>query len=447
MAPEVLVLSGDQDETAFIKNNLAGRGWEVNSSARLPSALRSLKGSELVILNFDGKNVETLREIRSYHPESVILVSDEPDSMCGAVKEGAFDFIEKPLDPIKLDTAVRNAFQYMTYRDELRRLKRTEAPHLVSSKNRAMLRVFHQADKAAGKNVPVLLLGEPGTGKEILARSIHYNSARAGSPFVQVEVPAPDSAVSLFGMVTSKGIAHGAIMSASGGTVYIESIGKLEPDIASKLAAFIRDKKFVPEKGSEPLRADVRVICSAHDLGAQSPLSKSFRSKISIPPLRQRREDILVLAEHFLRSECISLKTGPKRLSKDARKYLLEYDWPGNVGELKNAVKKACLVSDGETGIERRHLASGGATYCSIREFLDDKLKGYMKGLVKTGGSGLYDTVTAEVEKALIDLALKETGGNQLKASKILGLNRNTLRAKIRLYKIKNSRAAKASKP
>jgi DNA-binding protein Fis len=109
-------------------------------------------------------------------------------------------------------------------------------------------------------------------------------------------------------------------------------------------------------------------------------------------------------------------------------------------------VKKACLVSGGEPVIERRHIASGGAAYCSVREFLEDKLKGYMGGLVKTGGSGIYETVTAEVEKSLIELALKETGGNQLKASKILGLNRNTLRAKIKLYKIKNGRAAKASK-
>ncbi|MGD2080220.1 MAG: sigma 54-interacting transcriptional regulator [Nitrospirota bacterium] len=446
MAPEVFVLSGDQDETAFIENSLAGRGFEVRSSARLSSALRALKGSELVILSFDGKNVETLREIRSYHPESVVLVSDEPDSMNGAVREGAFDFLEKPLNPVRLNTAVRNAFQYMSSRDELSRLKRTEAPRLVPPRNREMLRVSHQADRAAVKNVPVLLLGETGTGREVIARSIHFNGARAGEPFVQVEAPAAEVAAGLFGTVTSKGVAHGAIMTASGGTVYIEGVDKLEPDIAARLAAFIRDKKFVPEKGSEPLRADVRVICSAHALDAKSPLSKSFRSKISIPPLRRRREDLLPLAEHFLKSECSSLGTGPKRFSKDAGKYVLEHDWPGNAGELKNAVRKACLLSEGETAIERRHLASGGAAYCSVREFLDDKLKGYMRGLVKTGGSGLYDTVTAEVEKALIELALKETGGNQLKASKILGLNRNTLRSKIKLYKIKNGRAAKASK-
>jgi DNA-binding NtrC family response regulator len=446
MAPEVFVLSGDQDETAFIKNSLAGRGCEVRSSARLSSALRALKGSELVILSFDGKNIETLREIRSYHPESVIVVADEPDSMNMAVREGAFDFLEKPLNPVKLNTAVRNAFQYMAYRDELSRLKRAEAPQLVPSRNREMLRVLHQADRAAAKNVPVLLLGERGTGREVIARSIHFNDARAGGPFVRVETHAPDVAADLFGTVTSKGIAHGAIMSASGGTVYIEGADRLEPAVASRLAAFIRDKRFVPEKGSEPLRSDARVICSAFALDVQSPIFKSFRSKISIPPLRRRREDAVHLAEHFLKSESSELGTGPKRFSKDAKKYILENDWPGNSSELKNAVKKACLVSGGEPVIERRHIASGGAAYCSVREFLEDKLKGYMGGLVKTGGSGIYETVTAEVEKSLIELALKETGGNQLKASKILGLNRNTLRAKIKLYKIKNGRAAKASK-
>lgn len=440
MASEVFVLSRDQDETAFIKNTIKNHGCDVRSSAGVSSALKALKGSELVVLCLDGRNVETLKEIRSYYPESVILVADSPETAGKALKEGAFDFLEKPLNPARLDTAVRNALGYMTYRDELRRLKSVEAPQVVPPKNRKMLKVSHQADRAAARNVPVLILGEKGTGKEVIARTIHYNSARAVGPFVMVEDPAAGGEAVLFGRATVRGIAHGAVMAADGGTLYLENAEALGAELAKKLASFIKSRKFVPEGGSEALRADVRVICSAAALDARNPLYKSIRSKISIPPLRERPEDVVLLAEHFLRNDCASLKMGPKRFSKDAKRYLVEHNWPGNAGELKNAVKKACLLAK-DALIERRHLASGdGSAYCSVGEFLDDKLKRYLKGLAKIGGSGLYDTVTSEVEKALIELALRETGGNQLKASKILGLNRNTLRAKIKLYKIKNGR-------
>ncbi len=443
MASEVFVLSRDQDETAFIKNALRDEGCVVRSSTGVSSALRAFRGSELIFLSLDGRNAETLREIKSYLPESVILVADAPESAPRVIKEGAHDFIEKPLNPSRLSTTVRNALRYITYREELHRLKSTEAPQMVPSRNRKMLKAMQQAERAASKNAPVLVIGEAGTGKEAIARTIHFESARAAGPFVIVAEAASKGETGLFGRATTKGVSHGAIMSASGGTIFLENVELLVGELAKKLASFVKDGKFVPEGGSEALRADVRVICSAASMDAQSLLYKSFRSRILLPSLRERREDIAALAENLMKDVCSSLKVEQKKFSKDAKEFLLEHAWPGNAGELKNAITKACLLSSDST-VERRHLASGGAAYCSVREFLDDKLSGYLKGLAKIGGSGLYDTVTSEVEKALIELALKETGGNQLKAAKVLGLNRNTLRARIKLYKIKNSRKAKA---
>ncbi len=200
----------------------------------------------------------------------------------------------------------------------------------------------------------------------------------------------------------------------------------------------MKEKRFTPVGGAEALRVDVRVVCAAEDLDKKDPLFKCFSTRISIPPLRERTEDIVPLAEYFAKSACLAHGTGHKRLSRDAKKYLTGHAWPGNTGELKNAVVKACLLAR-EPLIERRHLASGdGSAYCSVREFLDDKLNGYISGMAKLENSCLYETVTSEFEKALLELVLKETGGNQLKASKILGLNRNTMRSKIKLYKIKN---------
>ncbi len=369
-----------------------------------------------------------------------MLVADEEESQAKALKEGAYDFLERPLNPVKLGASVRNALNFMEYRDEIHRLKSSEAPQLVTPKNRKMLKVHQQVERAAARQNPVLILGEKGTGKEVAARTIHYNSARMAGPLVIVEDPSAEGDAGLFGRATTKGISHGKLMAAKGGTILFKNVDRLESELSRKLAAFIKEKKFSPEGSDEAIRPDVRVVCSAPTIDARSALYKSFRTKISIPPLRERPEDIVPLAEHFLKNDCTALKTEAKRFSKGAKDFLLENDWPGNAAELKNAVKKACLLTK-EPLVERRHLASGdGSAYCSVMEFLDDKLKGYLKGMAKVGNTGLYDTVTSEVERALIEIALKETGGNQLKASRILGLNRNTLRAKIKLYKIKNGR-------
>jgi DNA-binding NtrC family response regulator len=440
MISEVVVLSSEQDETAFIKNILKPQGCEVRAAQGVSSALRAMKGNELIVLSLDGQNEAALKEIISYHPGAVVLVADGQESQARALKEGAYDFLERPLNPIKLGAAVRNALNFLEYRDEIHRLKSTEAPQLVTPKNRKMLKAYQQVERAAARQTPVLILGEKGTGKEVAARTIHYNSTRMTGPLLIIEDPAAEGDAGLFGRATTKGISHGRVMEAKGGTIVLKNVDRLEPELSRKLAAFIKEKKFSPEGSDEAIRPDVRVVCSAPTLDARSALYKSFRTKISIPPLRERPEDIVPLAEHFLKNDCTTLKTEAKRFSKGAKDFLLENKWPGNAGELKNAVKKACLLTK-EPLVERRHLASGdGSAYCSVMEFLDDKLKGYLKGMAKVGNTGLYDTVTSEVERALIEIALKETGGNQLKASRILGLNRNTLRAKIKLYKIKNGR-------
>jgi DNA-binding NtrC family response regulator len=440
MSSEVFVLSSEQDETAFIKNTLKSQGCDVRAAQGIPSALRAMKGHEVVLLNFDGQNETALKEIISYHPDAVVLVADSPESEGRALKEGAHDFLGKPINPVRLNTAVKNALNYISYREEIHRLKSTDAPQLVTPKNRKMLKVYQQVERAAARQTPVLILGEKGTGKEVAARTIHYNSTRMAGPILIIEDQAVEGDAGLFGRATTKGISHGKIMEAKGGTILLKNVDKLDAELSRKLAAFIKEKKFNPEGSDETIRPDVRVVCSAPTLDARSALYKSFRTKISIPPLRERPEDIVPLAEHFLKNDCTALKTEGKRFSKGAKDFLVENNWPGNAGELKNMVKKACLLTE-EPLLERRHLASGdGSAYCSVMEFLDDKLKGYLKGMAKVGNSGLYDTVTSEVERALIEIALKETGGNQLKASRILGLNRNTLRAKIKLYKIKNGR-------
>ncbi len=441
MYREIFVFSRDQEETESIRNALKSRGYEVNSRSTVPSSFRAFKGSELVLLSLGSDNIETLREIKSYHPEAVVVVADSTaEAAARAVREGAYDFLQRPIDHVKLGTAVQNAFTYMSLRSEVMNLKTTEAPHLVSPRNRKMLKVSRQIERASAMSSPLLITGEAGVGKEAIARVIHTNSSRVAGPFVTVENPAEEGEAGLFGKATSKGISHGKIVSATGGTVLVKRADTLKAELKRKFCGFIKDKKFIPVGDTEAIRADVRVICIAEHMDKKDALYKCFGSRLSIPPLRERPEDIVPLAEYFARTACGDHGTGHKRFSRDAKNYLEGHSWPGNTGELKNAVIKACLLT-AEPLIERRHLASGdGSAYCSVKEFLDDKLRGYLKGMAKLGNSSLYDTVTSEFEKALLELVLKETGGNQLKASKILGLNRNTMRSKIKLYKIKNGK-------
>lgn len=159
---------------------------------------------------------------------------------------------------------------------------------------------------------------------------------------------------------------------------------------------------------------------------------------IRVPSLRERKEDILPLAQYLLNEVTEKFETGPKELSKDARSFLLKYEWPGNIRELENTIKRAAVFSNGSV-IRKKDFLVGDIGAYSIREFMDEKLKRYLKAMKKLDNGYLYETVLTEVEKSLFTIVLKETEGNQLKASKILGINRNTLRSKIKEYKIRIS--------
>ncbi len=158
--------------------------------------------------------------------------------------------------------------------------------------------------------------------------------------------------------------------------------------------------------------------------------------QIKLPPLRERKEDIPLLAKNFLRETTEKLETGEKELSRDAKALLQKYDWPGNVRELENVIKRACVLSSG-TIIENKDLLIEEDNSYSIKDFLEEKLKHYLKDMTNISNCNLYDTVLSEAEKALISIVFKETNGNQLKTAKVLGINRNTLRSKIKEYKIK----------
>ncbi len=463
MEKEVLIIDDDEAITWVVKKALEPSGYRVTSRPKLSSGLKAVKGGlQIVLLDIvlpDGNGLDALREIRSSYRDAVVIMitaHGRMESTVDAMKEGAYDYIEKPFDVEELKIIVEKAFRDIAVREELNNLRsvtaEAEEPQIVG-RSPKMLKVFKDIGRVAPKDITVLITGESGTGKELVAKAIHHNSKRRTGPFVAINsasIPKDLMEAELFGW--EKGAFTGAkekhigkIESANGGTLFLDEISELDLNLQAKLLRFMQDRKFSPLGSNRVVEADVRVLGATNKELKEAVSKALFRDdlyyrfnvvQIKIPLLRERREDVVPLAKHFLKDAEKKFETGKKELSREAKDLLLKYHWPGNVRELENAIKRASVLSNG-TIIEKRDLLLEDTISCSIKEFLEDKLKRYLKEMTALENCNLYESVISEVEKALITIMLAETRGNQLKASKTLGINRNTLRAKIKEYKIK----------
>lgn len=325
-------------------------------------------------------------------------------------------------------------------------------PPQIMGKSSMILKVFEKIRKIASKDTPVLISGENGTYKELVARVIHDNSRRQGGPFIAINlasIPGELAEAELFGRETKAATEgrdqkSGKVAEASGGTLFIEEISTMDSNLRDKVIPLIQDKG-TRLNDHDTIQSDVRIIgTTCRNPGEVvkkgqylNDLFQAFHGvHLRIPSLRERKEDILPLVQYFLNESERKFETGQKELSKDAKNYLTTYDWPGNIRELENMIKRATILSQGPL-IEKKHLLMADIGSCSIREFLEEKLKRYLKEMMKLETCNLYETVLSEVERSLIAIVLQETEGNQLKTSKTLGINRNTLRSKIKEYKIR----------
>jgi DNA-binding NtrC family response regulator len=324
-------------------------------------------------------------------------------------------------------------------------------PHIMG-KSLKSRRVLGEIGKLSLQDTIVLMYGEKGCCKELIAKAIHDNGPRCDGPFIRMDLTAITGDLAekeLFGCGEKRpkeaaGEGRSRIEDADGGTLFLDNISEMELGLQEKFFSFLRrEETGLPDQ--DIYRSDVRVVC-ATSINLKEVVDRGMFRKdlytllnsvqISIPSLRERKEDILPLAQYFLGKTVERFAAGDKELSKEAEDFLLKYDWPGDVHELEEMIKKAVLLSSGQA-IERKDLVLGDVNCCSIKEFLEEKLKRYLKEMTQLDNCNLYNTVLSEVERSLISIVLKETGGNQLKAAKTLGINRNTLRAKIKDYKIR----------
>jgi DNA-binding NtrC family response regulator len=457
MAQERLIYIVDDEETiARLLEHWVTKKWGYQSHV-FPSGEACLESlnvlPDLVLLDImlpGIGGVDTLKEIKQHHPElPVIMLSAQGkvDVAIETLKLGATDYFSKPVDFAKLEVSIKNAIQSHDLAREVSRLREAvEKPvHFdnILTDSGAMQEVFKLVHKVKDNDICVLVLGESGTGKELIARAIHYNGIRKNGPFTVVNcasIPRDLLESELFGH--EKGSFTGAYQrrigkfeQANGGTLFLDEIGELDPSLQSKLLRVIQSRQFERVGGNETLTADVRLVSATNRDLVKAVAQKEFREDlyfrlatfpIMLPPLRERRSDILLLAEHFLKHFCEEVSKPNLGISKKALRLLYDYAWPGNVRELQNAIQRAVLMADGNT-INEKDLPLAVVTFGSREE--NDAASPLSIG---------EETIRPleKVKEESIRQALKITEGNIVEAARKLKIGRATMYRLMKKFKI-----------
>src|SRR5271166_5946749 len=398
----------------------------------------------------------------------VITAASTMNNAVEAMKRGAHDYLTKPFANLDLvAAAVKRAVEVGAQAADLDRLKDEVNRQLVGGeiigRSAAMQEVYKLIGRVVTNDATVLLSGESGTGKELVARAIHFKSARWRSPFVAVNCSAIPHGLlesELFGH--ERGSFTGASERRAGkfemadtGTIFLDEIGDLPVELQPKLLRVLQEREFNRVGSVETLKLKARVIAATNQNLETLVAARKFREDlyfrlrvipIQMPALRERRDDIAELTDYFVSKAAQEMGARATTISPEARVKLESADWPGNVRELENAVMRAALLAPGTTiraddiELARPGGAGGVATAAADGATLGDIISGRIAGWFDSPGGeeprDLYHRLVAEIERPLVELALKRAGGNQVRAARMLGLNRNTLRKKITDHKI-----------
>jgi DNA-binding NtrC family response regulator len=441
---------------------LRGWGFEPVEAETVSAALAAFEAETpaavLLDINLpDGSGLDVLRKIRQRQQDAVVIMITANvlvDETIAALRGGAYDFIGKPINLEELQVAIRNGIEAGRLRKEVNLYRAERAQQFsfdqIIGESPAMREMLALAHKVAESEVSsVLLQGESGTGKDLVAKAIHYHSARAESPFIAINCAAlPGTLIEseLFGyekgaFTDAKARKEGLFEQAEGGTLFLDEIGELELSLQAKLLRVLEEGSFRRVGGLKDLPLDVRVIAASNrDLKTEGEAGR-FRSdlfyrlsviQIDIPPLRERGDDIRVLAEHYLSSFRSRLRKNIDGIDEEALATFRRYEWPGNVRELRNVIERAMILEDGEE-ITTRYLPRG---------LVSDSLGGSASPAVTSDRVRLpADGVSLEeVEMSLVKQALQRSGGNQTRAAELLHISRDQLR--YRMKKLEETGAA-----
>jgi DNA-binding NtrC family response regulator len=400
--------------------------------------------TDLVMPGTDG--IELTRRLKETCPDTDIVLitafASVPTAI-EAIRAGAYDYVEKPFCPERLELVIKKIIEHQDIvRENFSLRQKLDSQYRfenIIAKSHRMQEVFEVVRVVAKSNATVLVTGESGTGKELIARAIHNLSQRRGKPFVAVSCAAlPESLLEseLFGH--ERGAFTGATSQKKGkfeyahtGTLFLDEIGDISPNVQVHLLRVIEEKEFNRVGGNEPIKVDVRII-SATNRDLKAGMEKGqFREDlyyrlnvvaIHLPPLRERREDIPPLAEHFLRKFAMENHKEIKDFSPDANELMMKYEWPGNIRELENAIERAVILARGEF-ITQDELPGIGASLASV----------------DLAGKSLRD-----LEKECIMGTLRKTGGNISESARILGITRMTLYNKMKEFGLSVNKSDRA---
>ncbi len=434
----ILVVDDAPDTLEVVERNLVSRGYSVITAHSVGEATRTLEMTpvDLVITDYKMPQVDGLDLVRYVHDNfadvEIVMITGYPsiDRAVKAVQLGAGDYLEKPFTNEKLFEAVERALRRLSERRAARHSQTLELsqPHGLVGKSEPMQLVYHAINRASSTTANVLITGESGTGKELVARAIHYNSHRAACPFEPVNcggIPEGLLESELFGH--DKGSFTGAteartgfFQAADGGTLFLDEISETSMNMQVKLLRVLQDKQIIRVGDSAQHKVDVRIVAATNKNLENLVSKKLFREDlyfrlsvvtISVPPLRDRENDILLLANVFAEQYARELDRPTVEFSPNAIRVLKDYYWPGNVRELQNVVQRVMIMSDSET-VEAHDLPS------------------LMKNSVPYYSGN--DRTLAQVEIEHIQNVLASVNGNKTRAAQILGIDRKTLRERLK---------------
>lgn len=439
------------------------RGWDyIPVEAGTVADAISVFDAELpsvVLLDIDlpdGSGLDVLREIKHRQPEAVVIMITGDvviENTISALRGGAYDFIGKPVKLEELRVTIRNGIEAHRLRREVKEIRRERARAFsfeqIIGESPAVRAILGMALKVAESEVSsVLMQGESGTGKDLVAKAIHYGSRRAEAPFVAINcaaLPANLIESELFGyekgaFTDAKARKEGLFEQAEGGTLFLDEIGEVELGLQAKLLRVFEEGAFRRVGGLKDIPLDVRVIAASNrDLKTESEAGR-FRLdlfyrlaviQIEMPPLRERGEDVLLLAEHYISefSEKLKLRGDVRRMSPEVAEAFLHYGWPGNVRELRNVIERALILEEGET-ITTAYLPRGITSESAASTVDSGRVDGAAPGWnfhLPSEGLSLE-----EVESSLVRQAIEQSEGNQTRAAELLGISRDQLRYRLK---------------
>jgi len=451
VSEKILVVDDEAGMREFLQIMLEKMGFEVVASPSGEDAINRLENSHFDLIICDLKlpkigGMEVLRKSKEINPEvPVIMITafGSPESAVEAMKLGAYDYITKPFKLDEIQLVINKALEKARLLEEniqLRKeLKTKYGFDQLVGLSEPMRRIYQLIRQIAPTNSNILISGESGTGKELVAKAIHYNSPRRSHPFLVVNcasIPETLLESELFGH--TKGAFTGAYQARRGmfelahkGTIFLDEIAEMPLSLQAKLLRVIEEKSFRRLGGEEEIRVDVRIITATNRDLEKEVEEGRFREdlyyrlnviRIHLPPLRERKEDIPILARHFLEKYRRALNKQIKKISQEAEEILLRYHWPGNVRELENTIERAVSLETGEV---------------ILPESLPEKIRSSSQEFIPSSWVQLpeeginLEKALEEIEKKLLKEALIRTKGNKTKAAKLLGISFRSFRYRL----------------